>query len=395
MFLPIGDTPNPPGRPLVTWALIAINVIVFVLVTLPLSGAAPDMNNPLLLDYLRAMGVQGSVPVDEILRRVSAYDLFVFEYGYRPAVAALPTLFSSMFLHSGWMHLLGNMLFLFIFGDNVEHRLGGLWYLLSYLATGVAAALFFALFAPGSQIPMIGASGAISGVLGLYFLWFPRNRVKTFVFFFPFIMQTLLIPCRYVLGFFLIVDNLLPFLFSGSGGGGVAHGAHIGGFVAGLGIAWAGDQFSLKKNVYKPDRPRQRATVSDLPRREAASISGLQQAVAAGRFGEAAALYARLPARQQRLEVDRKTLLVIGEFLLGQSDWDGALALFRRFIAEHPTDPRVAEAYLGAGRALMHKPRCLTSSYHYLLSALDTAQSDQQQDEIRRLLRLVEQRKDS
>jgi rhomboid family protein len=395
MFLPIGDTPNPPGRPFVTWALIAINVIVFVLVTLPLSGTAPDLNNPALLDYLRAMGAQGSVPVEAILQKVSAYDLFVFEYGYRPAVAALPTLFSSMFLHAGWLHLLGNMLFLYIFGDNVEHRLGHLRYLLSYLATGVAAALFFALFAPGSQIPMIGASGAISGVLGLYFLWFPRNRVKTFVFFFPFIMQTLLIPCRYVLGFFLIVDNLLPFLLGGSGGGGVAHGAHIGGFIAGLGIAWAGDRFRLKKVTRKPAEDRQRSTVTDMPRREAASITSLHQAVSAGRFGEAAALYARLPARQQRLEVDRKALLAIGEFLLGQSDWNGALGLFRRFIAEHPSDPRVVEAYLGAGRALMHKPRCLTSSYHYLLSALDTAQTDRQKDEIRSLLRLVEQRKDS
>lgn len=395
MFLPIADTPNPPGRPYVTWALIAVNAAVFLLASLPLMATRPDLNNPLLIDYLNAVGVRGNIPIETILRQVSAYDLFVFEYGYRPAVAALPTLISSMFLHAGWMHLLGNMLFLYIFGDNVEHRLGRFKYLLAFLATGVAAALFFALFAPNSQIPMIGASGAISGVLGLYFLWFPRNRVKTFVFFFPFIMQTMLIPCRFVLGFYLIVDNLLPFLLGGSGGGGVAHGAHIGGFVAGLGIAWYGNQFSFKKMARKPVPQTPDSKQTDLPRRTAASLTGLQQAVADGRYDDAAALYARLPARQQRQEVDRNALLAIGGFLLEQSDWDGALALFRRFIAEYSSDPNVVTAYLGAGRALMHKPRCLTSSYHYLLSALDTAQTDLQKDEIRRLLRLVEQRKDS
>jgi len=320
-------------------------------------------------------------------------DLFVFEYGYRPALASVPTLFSSMFLHGSWMHLLGNMLFLYIFGDNVEHRLGGIKYLLAYLGTGVAAALFFALFAPNSQVPMIGASGAISGILGLYFIWFPRNRVKTFVFFFPFIMQTLLIPCRFVLGFYLLIDNLLPFLLSGSAGGGVAHGAHIGGFAAGLGFAWYSDRtgFGLGSMKRKP-ASNSVADAAGVPHRESPSVELLQQAVADREYAEAAELYARLPARQQR-QVDRNSLLSIGQFLLAQSDWDGAISMFRRFIAEYPSDPTIADAYLGAGRALMHKPRCLTSSYHYLLSALDTAQSEQQIIEIRRLLRLVEQEK--
>jgi membrane associated rhomboid family serine protease len=396
MFLPIGDTPNPPGRAYVNWALIGLNVVVFLFVSLPLMSAQPDLNNPLLIDYLNAVGARGNIPVEMILRQVSAYDLFVFEFGYRPAVASLPTLFSAMFLHAGWMHLLGNMLFLYIFGDNVEHRLGRFKYLLTYLAAGVAAALFFALFAPNSQLPMIGASGAISGVLGLYFVWFPRNRVKTFVFFFPFIMQTLLIPCRFVLGFYLVVDNLLPFLLRGSEGGGVAHGAHIGGFLAGLGIAWYGDRLTIG---FRPRGHKPREKPDTVPgagsRPETASLERLQKAVAEDRLGDAAGLYARLPARQQRHKVDPQSLLAIGRFLLRQSDWDGALAVFRRFIAEHPSDPAVAEAYLGAGRALMYKPRCLTSSYHYLLSALDTAQTEDQASEIRALIRQVEQQKNA
>jgi rhomboid family protein len=394
MFFPLGDTPNPPGRPYINWALISLNVVVFLVVSLPLMSAQPDLNSPLLIDYLNAVGARGNIPVEAILRQVSAYDLFVFEFGYRPAIASLPTLFSSMFLHAGWLHLLGNMLFLYIFGDNVEHRLGGFKYLLAYLAAGAAAALFFALFAPNSQIPMIGASGAISGVLGLYFVWFPRNRVKTFVFFFPFIMQTLLIPCRFVLGFYLVIDNLLPFLLSRSDGGGVAHGAHIGGFLAGLCIAWYGDRLALgfrqrgRRSQSKPD-----ARPGAPPRTETVSLEHLRQAVAEGRLGDAATLYARLPARQQRCEVEPKSMLAIGRFLLRQSDWDGALAVFRRFIAEYPSDPAIVEAYLGAGRALMYKPRCLTSSYHYLLSALDTAQTEAQASEIRALLRQVEQQK--
>jgi membrane associated rhomboid family serine protease len=89
----------------------------------------------------------------------------------------------------------------------------------------------------------VGASGAISGVLGCYYLWFPRNRVKTFIFLFPFLMTTVLLPARLVLGVYLILDNLLPFLFNGGAGGGVAHGAHIGGFLGGLGLAYLIDRW--------------------------------------------------------------------------------------------------------------------------------------------------------
>ena len=101
------------------------------------------------------------------------------------------------------MHLFGNMLFLWIYGDNVEYRLGRLAFLLWYLATGVAATLFFAVFALDSTVPLVGASGAISGVLGFYFLWFPRNTVRLFVFLFPFFMNVVAVPARIVLGVYL------------------------------------------------------------------------------------------------------------------------------------------------------------------------------------------------
>jgi membrane associated rhomboid family serine protease len=139
------------------------------------------------------------------------------------------------------------MLFLWIYGDNVENRLGRFGYLLAYIGSGVAATLFFAIFVPGSDVPMVGASGAISGVLGFYYLWFPRNQVKVFIFLFPFIMNTFLLPARLVLGLYLLLDNLIPFLVNSGTATGVAHGAHIGGFVAGLALAFGIDRLMERR----------------------------------------------------------------------------------------------------------------------------------------------------
>lgn len=387
MFLPIGDTPNPPGTPYVTYLLIALNVAVFLLISLPLATARPDLTDPLLPEYLRVVGAKGAQSARLLLENLSAYDLLVFRYGFRPASPSSATLFSSLFLHSNWLHLFGNMLFLWIFGDNVEHRFGSIRYLLAYLASGVAATLFFTLFVPDSPIPLIGASGAISGVLGCYYLWFPGNRIKTFVFLFPFIMNTFLVPARLVLGFYLLIDNLLPFLLNGgAGGGGVAHGAHIGGFGAGLLIAFGMDRLS--------DLPRRRS----FPRDEADDASRdidwsdrMARALAMNDLDRATSLYHQLPGRTERTSLDSPTLLAIGDAFLARRDYDRALSLFRRFIAERPNDPDLDRACLGAGRALIHKPRCATSAYHYFLSALDLARKPEVAAEARRYLRGIEQ----
>ncbi|APG24299.1 rhomboid family intramembrane serine protease [Syntrophotalea acetylenica] len=248
MFLPFGDTPNPRVTAYANWLLIGLNIAVFIGISLPLTLSRADPSDPLLLEYLRSHGVRGLVSARELLQQISSYDLFVFRYGFRPAEPSLTSLFSCMFLHGGWMHLAGNMLFLYIFGNNVEARLGAVGYLLVYLTSGVAATLFFALFVPGSQVPLVGASGAISGVLGCYFLWFPRNQVKTFIFLFPFLMTTVLLPARLVLGVYLVIDNLLPFLANGGASGGVAHGAHIGGFLGGLGLAYGVEHWGLVRH---------------------------------------------------------------------------------------------------------------------------------------------------
>ncbi|MDC0185282.1 rhomboid family intramembrane serine protease [Gammaproteobacteria bacterium] len=158
------------------------------------------------------------------------------------------TLLTSMFLHGGFMHLLGNMLYLWIFGDNIEDILGKPVFLLFYFICGIVAALSQALPEPNSQIPMIGASGAISGVLGAYVVFFPKKKIKVAI---PlgFFLQILRLPAYVVLIFWFILQ-LINGANAGSGGG-IAFGAHIGGFVAGLVLAPILAVVTRKKTKYQ------------------------------------------------------------------------------------------------------------------------------------------------
>ncbi|MDO9384279.1 MAG: rhomboid family intramembrane serine protease [Hyphomicrobiaceae bacterium] len=204
-MFPIGD--DNTGRrstPIVTYVLIAINVVVFLL-------------------------------------ELQQGDSFVREWAFTPAkfgaqpASQVDNIFTAMFLHGGWMHLFGNMLYLWIFGDNVEDRLGKPLYLLFYLVTGIAATMAQYAVVPGSSIPNVGASGAIAGVLGAYLVMFPKARVNVIV---PGGM-VMALPALIVLGFWMVLQ-----VFSGVGAiattdetastGGVAYMAHVGGFIAGM-----------------------------------------------------------------------------------------------------------------------------------------------------------------
>ena len=149
-------------------------------------------------------------------------------------VPPVATVFTSMFLHGGWMHLIGNMLYLWIFGDNVEDSMGHVRFVVFYFLCGVAAVLAQALPDTGSQVPMIGASGAISGVLGAYLLLYPHARVLVLI---PlgFFTQIVHLRAGIVLGLWFALQ-LFNSLLTPAGGGGIAFGAHIGGFVAGLAL---------------------------------------------------------------------------------------------------------------------------------------------------------------
>jgi membrane associated rhomboid family serine protease len=167
---------------------------------------------------------------------IFAYGLIPAEFWGNPSVEWM-TIFSSMFLHGGWFHILSNMWVLFIFGDNVEARMGSLGYLIFYLASGTAAGLLQAYILPSSQVPMIGASGAVAGVLGAYLILFPQSRVASLVPIF-FIFTLVELPA-FVFLLFWFISQLYSGLFAiqGGGGSGIAWWAHIGGFVFGVFIA--------------------------------------------------------------------------------------------------------------------------------------------------------------
>ena len=165
-------------------------------------------------------------------------------------IPAGATLVTSMFLHGGWLHLLGNMLYLWIFGDNIEDRLGRVRFVLFYLLCGVVAALGQGIADPRSEVPMIGASGAISGVLGAYIVLYPKAKVLVLVPLVVFI-TTLRVPALVVLGLWFAGQLLSSLVGAPGSGGGVAFAAHVGGFVAGVAL--------IRLFVRDRRRPRRRA----------------------------------------------------------------------------------------------------------------------------------------
>ncbi|HJN46486.1 MAG: rhomboid family intramembrane serine protease [Vicinamibacterales bacterium] len=368
MILPLGDEPNPRGVPVVTYGLMLVNCAVYFLVTLPLSFMRPELNDPAVIEYVRVVLETLSRPVSQrgleaIAHGLTEYDMLVFEWGFRPAAPQTLDLFTAMFLHGGLLHLAGNMLFLWIYGDNVEHRLGRGRFLIAYLGTGVAATLFYTVLAGQSQLPMLGASGAISGVLGFYFVWFPRNRVRLWVMLFPFFMNVIHAPARWVLGFYVIADNLLPFLVSaGTGGGGVAYGAHLGGFLGGLGVAWAIDRRSLLV------RPTDFVT----PGQTAASLSlegSLASLIEGGDYEEAAKRYFTLPPRETK-QLGESHSLVLGNWMAAKGYARAALLLFQRHLRDYPIGSTAAAAHVGAGLLQLRAFGQPTAAYQHLVEAL-------------------------
>lgn len=209
MFLPLRDE-NPTRRfPAVTILLIASNSLIFLGEAFSHQGVGY---------YVQKMGL---IP----------YEITHFQsLPYLPRLSPALTLLTSMFLHGSLFHLLGNMLYLWVFGNNIEDYLGSIRFVFFYLLGGLAAGLTQVAFSPNSRVPMIGASGAVAGVLGAYLLLFPAARVTTLVFLIVFI-RVVPIPALYVLGFWFLAQVLNIGL-----GGGVAWFAHIGGFLAGIAL---------------------------------------------------------------------------------------------------------------------------------------------------------------
>ena len=211
-MIPLRDLNPSRTKPYVTWALIAINVAVFI--------------------------------VEFMLDGLGQLDALLYNLGLVPSVFLaqplsihLATLFTSMFLHGSWVHVLGNMLYLWIFGDNIEDEMGHGRFLLFYLIGGLVAAATQIIVSPTSTVPIVGASGAIAAVLGAYLIEFPRARIRSLLFLGYFI-RFVNIPAVFVLGFWFLLQFFNGFLSLGAAAseGGVAYFAHIGGFVAGVAL---------------------------------------------------------------------------------------------------------------------------------------------------------------
>ena len=229
MFPLRDENPHPPGfKPKVTIALIIVNVIVFFMEVV-YTGQFFDFSNQ---NAFVMFYNWGAVPACV----TGSYSGIDTGNGIMqcPAFSEI-TLLTSTFMHGGLLHLGGNIWFLWIFGDNIEEKFGKIKFLGIYLMWGVAAGLIHILGDPTSAIPAVGASGAISGVLGAYLMIFPRARIQTFMML-GFFWRMMHIQARWFLPFWLVFQNLLPLFIGGFGiaGGGVAYLAHIGGFAVGL-----------------------------------------------------------------------------------------------------------------------------------------------------------------
>ncbi|MDH4099841.1 MAG: rhomboid family intramembrane serine protease [Nitrospirota bacterium] len=223
-MIPIRDE-NPTERfPVVTVALLAVNIIIY---------AAQFLLGP---ESRLVVFSLGAVPY-EITHGVSVY---------RPLyVPTSLTLITSMFIHGGFLHLAGNMLYLWIFGNNVEDRMGRWRFMAFYLVCGLAAVFAHIIISPDSRMPMVGASGAISGILGAYLILFPRAKVLTVIPIF-FMVRVVHLPAVFLIGFWILLQ-VINGIVSLKAQGGVAWFAHIGGFIAGLALV---KLFARRKSKY-------------------------------------------------------------------------------------------------------------------------------------------------
>ena len=212
-MIPLKDDNPVSTKPIVSYGIIGFCILIFF--------AQLGLSETELRDFTYSYGLIPSVlmGIDQLPQ-----DLF--------KISPIGTIFTSMFMHGGWMHLIGNMLYLWIFADNIEDDLGTLNFVIFYFVSGIGAAMSQVFMDINSQIPMIGASGAIGGVLGAYLINYPNARVLVLIPF-GFFSQLIKIRSLYVLGFWFILQFINSF-FSSSEGGGVAYAAHIGGFITGV-----------------------------------------------------------------------------------------------------------------------------------------------------------------
>ena len=349
MFFPYADDAPPEGRtPWMNWLLIALNVLVFLQL-----GLSP--------------GYQETV----------AY------YGFTPAGFRPVTLLTCMFLHEGWMHLLGNMWFLYLFGDNVENRCGPFKYLLAYLICGLVGSFSHMFFFPESAIPSIGASGAIYGVLGMYLFFFPANRVRVFYWIIIFI-GSMSIRSLWVIGLWFGLELFYSRMQTQAGAqAGIGHLAHSGGFLAGVALAALYLATNAVRNDYAhlwayltgtaravPQASRLAAPVEVFPS-DAASQEACGTAVVvaepgprdeivallhSGRVDEARRAWRRFAFDNHEEVLPVREMLEVALALDKNDDRTSARDAYERLIAAYPNEqPYAAEANLALAGMLLQE----------------------------------------
>jgi len=224
-LFPLRDENPQLTTPVATYAIIGFNVLTWVF----LQGLGTD---PALQQSICKLGLIPGQAL-QAFPEGAAFDSIC----PRSGPTSWTTAISSMFMHGGWMHIIGNLWFLWIFGDNVEDVMGPVRFVMFYLLSGLGAAAAQVVSNPDSLVPMVGASGAIGGVMGAYIVLYPRVHVHLFVFF-GFYMTTLAVPAVFMLGYWFLLQLFGGFGSLGVEGGGTAFWAHVGGFVAGTGLVF-------------------------------------------------------------------------------------------------------------------------------------------------------------
>ncbi|MBI3830311.1 MAG: rhomboid family intramembrane serine protease [Planctomycetes bacterium] len=350
MLLPISDEkPSDPGMAWASKLLIAVNVAVWFV-----TGFAVDLPREGL----------GGIPQDVAL-----------QWGFVPASPSLATAFTAMFLHADLMHLAGNMWFLYLFSDNVELRMGGGKFLVCYLLAGLGGTMGHALFFPDSAIPSIGASGAIYGVMGMYFFLFPYNRVR-FLYFFFFI-GTFYTSALFAIGYFFITEAVIGYFTAHAGiGTGVGHLAHAGGFVVGFILvqgltAWGfvrDDGWTLfawlkgkRRPAAAPDDHHDGAPAgpgSAYVRPEPAKAEVVAALVNAERMEEARRLWRREAFSDHALVLPPREQLELALYLDKSGDGGSARDAYERIIKHYSgQQPFEAEAHLALAGMLLAQIR--------------------------------------
>ena len=376
MILPIGDDNPKDTTPYVHYGIMTVNIAVFVLFT---------------------MG----------FRNLKEARAFYERWGLVPAQFSVVKIFTSMYLHGGFGHLFGNMLFLWIVGDNVEDRVGHFGYFVFYHAAGVAACLAHVAFHSESMMPVVGASGAISAAMGAYAVFFPTAKIKIWYWVFLFFMDVVYISAKWAVGLWFLEQLLLRML---GGNPGVAYEAHIGGVAFGAVAAWVLKRTVLRepdsvRRIVRPaaarptsrwahgeGKPVEATLVQPVDAAELQHVddaSGIHSALSGGDLRTAYRYFTRATGGGSRPALDRGLMMRLGEALVMAGSYGPASRVYEVVLQKHPETDEAPEAAFRLGTILSRAFADYTRAQGYLLKARETHRDihrrKQADDELRRI----------